>query len=106
MQTALRLATTALGLTLAFGALAQTATPKIDARQANQQARIEQGRATGALSPREAARLEAGQAKVAGMKAAAKADGKVSGAERKAIKQEQDKQSRRIHRQKHDGNRK
>jgi uncharacterized membrane protein YebE (DUF533 family) len=40
------------------------------------------------------------------MKAAAKADGKVTRAERTAIKREQNQQSRRIARQKHDGNRK
>lgn len=79
-------------------------TPTIDQRQANQNARIANGAATGQLSKREAARLNAGQAKVAGMEAAAKADGKVTRAERKAIKHEQNKQSRRIARQKHDGN--
>lgn len=87
-------------------ASAQTATPNIDQRQANQEARIQQGKATGTLSKREAARMEAGQAKVDGMKAAAAADGKVTRSERKAIKKEQNKQSRRIHRQKHDGNKK
>ena len=40
------------------------------------------------------------------MKEAAAADGKVTRAERKAIQKEQNKQSRRIHRQKHDGNKK
>jgi hypothetical protein len=82
------------------------ATPNINQTQANQSARIAKGEATGQLSKREANRLKAGQAKVAGMKAAAKADGKVTRSERIAIKQEQNKQSRRIARQKHDGNRK
>ncbi|HNY45715.1 MAG TPA: hypothetical protein PK586_00880 [Casimicrobium sp.] len=82
------------------------ATPNINQTQANQSARIAKGEATGQLSKREAARLKAGQAKVAGMKAAAKADGKVTRAERTAIKREQNQQSRRIARQKHDGNRK
>ena len=91
---------------ISISAFAQTATPNIDQRQANQQARIEQGKATGTLSKREAARMEAGQAKVAGMKAGAKADGKVTRAERAAIKKEQNKQSRRIKAQKTDGNRK
>lgn len=91
---------------VSFASVAQTTTPNIDQRQANQQSRIEQGKATGTLSKREAARMEAGQAKVAGMKAGAKADGKVTRAERKAIQKEQNKQSRRIARQKHDGNKK
>lgn len=50
--------------------------------------------------------MEAGQAKVAGMKAGAKADGKVTRAERVAIQKEQNKQSRRIKKQKRDGNNK
>ena len=50
--------------------------------------------------------MEAGQAKVTKMEDAAKADGKVTRAERKAINHQQNKQSRRIHRQKHDGNNK
>ena len=106
MNITLRTLIAAAGVAVAFSASAQTATPNIDQRQANQQARIEQGKATGTLSKREAARMEAGQAKVQGMKQAAAADGKVTRAERKAIQQEQNKQSRRIHRQKHDGNKK
>jgi uncharacterized membrane protein YebE (DUF533 family) len=89
---------------LSTTAIGQTGTPGIDQRQANQSARIAQGEKTGALSKREAARMKAGQAKVANMKAAAAADGKVTRAERNAIKHEQNKQSRRIARQKHDGN--
>lgn len=106
MNTSLRTLVSVIGLALAFGAAAQTATPNIDQRQANQQARIEKGKATGTLSKREAARMEAGQAKVAGMKAGAKADGKVTRAERAAIQKEQNKQSRRIKKQKRDGNNK
>lgn len=106
MNITLRTLIAAAGVAVAFSASAQTATPNIDQRQANQQARIEQGKATGTLSKREAARMEAGQAKVQGMKQAAAADGKVTRAERKAIQKEQNKQSRRIYRQKHDGNKK
>ncbi len=83
---------------------AQTGTPGIDQRQNNQSARIAKGEQTGALSKREAARMKAGQQKVADMKTNAAADGKVTRAERKTIKHEQNKQSRRIARQKHDGN--
>jgi uncharacterized membrane protein YebE (DUF533 family) len=99
MNKSLRTLVSVIGLTIAFGAVAQTATPNIDQRQANQQARIEK-------SKRAAARMEAGQAKVAGMKAGAKADGKVTRAERAAIQKEQNKQSRRIAKQKRDGNKK
>lgn len=81
---------------------AQTATPKVDARQARQDARIEQGKASGALTAPEAARLERGQAKVQKAEARAKADGKVTAAERAGLDRAQDRQSKRIAKQKHD----
>lgn len=91
----------------AFSVFAQSPqTPNIDQRQQNQAARIAKGQATGQLSTREAARMNAGQAKVAGVKANAKADGKVTRAERAAIKREQNKQSRRIAKQKRNRNNK
>ena len=52
-------------LALPIVAFAQS-TPRIDQRQANQAARIEQGEASGALTGREAARLERGQRHVRG----------------------------------------
>jgi uncharacterized membrane protein YebE (DUF533 family) len=109
MNIRLRILPSVIGLALGFTAAtanAQPATPNIDQRQANQQARINQGAATGTLSSREAARMQAGQNKVAGMEAAAKADGKVTRAERAAIKKTQNKQNRRIKTQKRDGNNK
>jgi hypothetical protein len=88
---------------LALPALAQTqSTPRIDARQANQERRIEQGEKSGALNAREAARLEKGQARVQKMENRAAADGKVTAKERVRIERAQDKQSRRIYREKHD----
>lgn len=77
-------------------------TPVIDQRQANQEARIQQGVASGELTPREAARLEKGQTHVANMEAKAKADGVVTPKERARIDRAQDRQSARIHHQKHD----
>ena len=50
----------------------------------------------------EAARMEAGQARVQGMENRAQADGTVTGRERARIEHAQDVQSARIHRQKHD----
>ena len=50
-----------------------TNTPKIDKREANQAARIDQGVASGALTGKETARLENGQARVATAEANAKA---------------------------------
>lgn len=106
MNTTIRTLIASAVAAITVSAFAQTATPNIDQRQANQQSRINEGKATGTLSKREAARMEAGQAKVAGMKAGAAADGKVTRTERAAIKKEQNKQSRRIKTQKHDGNKK
>lgn len=106
MNTTIRTLIASVVAAVSLTSFAQTGTPNIDQRQANQQSRIEQGKATGTLSKREAARMETGQAKVSGMKAVARADGKVTRAERAAIQKEQNKQSRRIAKQKRDGNKK
>jgi uncharacterized membrane protein YebE (DUF533 family) len=87
-----------------FQGFAEAATAGIDQRQAKQSQRIAKGEASGRLAPQEAARMKAGQARVSAMEATAKADGKVTRAERKAIHKEQNKQSRRVYRQKHDQN--
>ena len=79
-----------------------TNTPNIDKRQANQAARIEQGKASGALNAKEAARLDAGQAKVDAKEAKAKSDGVVTNKERAKLQHAENKQSRKIKRQKHD----
>ena len=87
----------------AFPVYAQTtSTPRIDQRQANQQQRIDQGVKSGQLNQKEAARLEKGQARVQKMESKAVADGKVTAKERAKIEKAQDRQSRRIHREKHD----
>ena len=78
------------------------ATPKADQRQVNQQKRIDQGVKSGELTAREAAKLQKGQAKVQRIEDRAKADGTVTAQERKRIAHEQDKQSKRIAREKHD----
>ena len=79
-----------------------TSTPRIDQRQQNQERRIEQGEKSGALTKKEAARLEKGQARVQKMEDKAVADGKVTAKERARIEKAQDMQSRRIYREKHD----
>ena len=88
----------------ALPALAQgtSSTPRIDQRQANQERRIEQGEKSGQLTPREAARLRKGQAHIQTMENKAVADGKVTPKEREKIEQAQNRQSRKIHREKHD----
>jgi uncharacterized membrane protein YebE (DUF533 family) len=100
----IRFVTAAVAAIAAFVAvpvLAQS-TPVIDKREARQEARIEQGEKSGALTPRETARLERGQAHVQNMEANAKADGVVTRQERAKIGHAQNVQSRNIHRQKHD----
>ena len=93
--------------TLAFasiGAFAQAAaaTPRVDQRQANQQARIANGAASGQLTSRETLRLEKQQAMVNKAEDHAKADGTVTRHERKRLHRMQNTASKRIHRQKHD----
>ena len=83
-------------------AYAQTATPRLDQREANQQQRINQGVATGQLTPREAARMQNRQNRLNVNEARAKADGVVTPAERRRLQREANRNSRKIHRQKHD----
>lgn len=84
-------------------ALAQTtSTTRIDQRQANQQQRIDQGVQSGALTGQEAARMEKGQTNVQKAEDKAAADGKVTAKERARIERKQDRQSKRVARQKHD----
>jgi len=95
---------------LALPVLAQTppaprsaaVTPSVDQRQMNQQQRIDQGVQSGALTGKEAARLEGGQQHVQNMEDKAKADGKVTPQERKRLQHAENVQSRKIERQKHD----
>jgi uncharacterized membrane protein YebE (DUF533 family) len=94
----------ALLCAVALPAFAQdtTSTRRIDKRQANQERRIEQGEKSGQLTPREAARLERGQAHVQKMEDKAVADGKVTPRERAKIERAQNRESRKIRREKHD----
>ena len=93
----------AIALSVPALAFAQTKTPRVDQRQANQQQRIDQGVASGSLTQHEANRLERGQQRVDNIEARAKADGVVTREERARLHQAQDTQSRRIYAQKHDG---
>lgn len=88
--------------TLALPVLAQTSTPNIDQRQQNQQQRIEQGVQSGALTAREAERLEKGQAHVERLENRAKADGSVTPRERARLEHAENVQSRHIYHEKHD----
>jgi tellurite resistance protein len=101
--------TLATGITLAIasmGAFAQgaaAATPRVDQREANQQARIETGVASGQLNRREARRLERQQAQIRAAERHAKADGVVTPSERRHLDRMQKQASANIHAEKHDG---
>jgi len=77
-------------------------TNRIDQRQENQEKRIQKGVKSGQLTDKEAARLEKGQARIQKMEDKAAADGKITPKERAKIERAQDKESRRIYREKHD----
>ncbi|MBI3528882.1 MAG: hypothetical protein HY067_13050 [Betaproteobacteria bacterium] len=70
-------------------------------RNANQEQRIENGVKNGSLTNREAANLERGQARVDRKEASAAADGHVGVGEQRRVQSAENRQSRRIHREKH-----
>lgn len=80
---------------------AEIYTPRIDARQAKQQKRIQQGVNSGQISPGEAARLNAQQDRIERLEDWVEADGVLSGKERARLAHRQNKASRNIHRKKH-----
>jgi len=92
----------ALCVMLPLAAGAQTNTPRVDQRESNQEARIQQGVTSGSLTQKETMRLENGQQRVQSMEAQAKSDGVVSKQERHQLHHAQDVQSQRIYNQKHD----
>jgi len=87
---------------VAGSAFAGTADPGIDARQAMQHERIEQGVASGALTRHEAARLRTEQRGIRAEERAFKSDGNLSMNERRQLDRDLNRASRDIHRQKHD----
>jgi hypothetical protein len=90
-----------LTMVLAQAASGQTRTPVVTERQGAQQARIHQGIRSGELTRGETRRLEAQQGKIQADKMIAKADGKVTPAERRHLRREQNRASRHIYRLKH-----
>jgi hypothetical protein len=71
-------------------------------RDVNQQRRIEQGVKSGQLTNREVGKLENGQARDDRAQARAGANGHVNANERQHIQKAENKQSKRIYKQKHD----
>ena len=95
-------ATLMAGLAFAVAAATVNAADVVDKRQERQQKRIGRGIESGQLTPREAARLEREQAKIAAEEKAFRSDGKLSKAERKKLRRDQNRASRHIRREKHD----
>ena len=93
----------ALGLAFCGAVFAQAGTVQ---RDVNQQNRIEQGVKSGSLTTREAARLEHGQARDTRLEARAGADGNVTKHEQQRIQKNENHQSKRIYREKHDAQKK
>ena len=96
----LALAVTA-GAALSGTAFAQTATPRLDQREANQQQRINQGVASGQLTPREAGNLQRRENRLNAHETRAKADGVVTPQERRHLQREANHNSRKIYNKKH-----
>jgi hypothetical protein len=80
-------------------------TPVLNDRQAQQEKRIEQGIRSGELTRTETARLAKGQVELQRMENRAKRDGEVTHKERARLHNKANVESRKIHRQKHDTNR-
>jgi hypothetical protein len=76
--------------------------PNIQQRMQNQERRIQQGVNSGALTPKEAGKLEAREAKIKQDEARMKSDGKLTAKERNKLNKELDNASDRIYKQKHD----
>jgi GH35 family endo-1,4-beta-xylanase len=86
---------------LAAPVFAQTATPRIDAREAQQQQRIANGVASGQLTAKETQQLEKRESKLVADEHAAKADGVVTPKERAKLTREENRDSRAIYKKKH-----
>src|SRR5882762_9670723 len=92
------------GLLVAGGASAQSMSG-IDAREAYQQDRIQDGRRDGSLTRGEAARLNQGEQRIERYEAHARADGVVTPGERQRLDGMLDRQGRQIYQQSHDNQR-
>ena len=97
------LTVTAMALLMTGMAYAEAETPAIDQRQANQEQRINQGVASGQLNKREANRLNRQQRHINKVENKAKSDGVVTKKERAKIATAQNRASRHLTREKHDG---
>ena len=99
----MKIVTAAVIAALSLPAFAQTSSTRgIDDRQKSQQQRIDRGVKSGQLTPKEAERLQKGQARIQKMENEAAADGKVTRRERERIERAQREENRRIQHETHD----
>jgi Ni/Co efflux regulator RcnB len=80
---------------------AQTRTPVINARQHNQERRINQGVRSGQLTRNETRHLRNDERRIRSEKQAYKASGRVTAAERTHLRHQENRTSRAIYRDKH-----
>jgi hypothetical protein len=90
-------------LALAAGASFAQGTFREDARDSELAARIEQGRVSGSLTPREVEHLKREQARIRHVEWRNQRDGVVTRAEREQVRMMQDRLSQDISREKHNG---
>ena len=90
-----------MAMSLAGAANASMATPRIERREAWQERRIANGIRSGALTRREAWRLERGAARIDRIEWRAQRDGRVTACERVRMHRALNHESRRIWRLKH-----
>ena len=98
--------TLATGIAIAvasMGAFAQTETPRVDKREANQQKRIGNGIKSGKVNSQEATNLEKRETSVQNreQKDMAKHNGHLTKAEQKGINRQQNRISKSIYKDKH-----
>ena len=93
--------TVVVGTTMLLAGVASAG--PIQDRMLRQDQRIDQGAASGALTPHETQRLDVRQNAIAGMRQRALADGRIEPAERQRITAAQNRASRDIYRLKHNG---
>ncbi len=84
-----------------FTGFLNPANAQIIKKERTQHQRIRQGVKSGELTPAEAANLRQGQKEIRQEVKTAKADGVITPGERKEIKKDQRKESRKIYRKKH-----
>ncbi len=82
-----------------------SSTRSIDAVQANEARRIEQGLRDGSLTRREAAGLQSEQRRIEQLESRAKADGRITRSEAEQISRAQQSASRHIYQERHDSER-